>query len=116
MIPLTQKPLNKLFRFILSANLALGILSYSSFAHAWGELGHQVMGEIAEKILSQDPRAKQALTRVLGVEPRAIAAAWPDEVRDDERFKPFAPYHFISIGADGKSHDEKNAHTILEQY
>jgi len=64
-------------------------------AWGWGDLGHQTVAEIAERRLS--PNAKQFLLKIMGPEPLAAMATWPDQVRSDPRFKPFAPYHFLEI-------------------
>lgn len=60
---------------------------------AWGDLGHSVIGEIAQRNLTQE--GKVLVQNILGVEPLAVAATWPDHMRDDSRFKPFADYHFF---------------------
>lgn len=92
----------------------------SSKALAWGDHGHGAVGYIAEKHLT--PSAKNLVHRILGVEPLATSAVWPDHVRSDDRFKPFASYHFVEI-PQGFTYDTvpkdkiapMNAHTILEQ-
>lgn len=99
--------------------LLLSTLS-SIQALAWGDLGHQAVGELAERRLS--PEAKRMVTAILGAEPLAVAAVFPDLVRSDARFKAFAPYHFIEI-PDGMRYEsmpralvaEKNADTIISQ-
>lgn len=79
------------------------------FAMAWGDLGHSIVGEVAEQNLT--PRAKDFIRGVLGVEPLATAAVWPDHVRDDARFghketdpskvaddvHDFANFHFCTV-------------------
>lgn len=69
-------------------------------AHAWGDLGHQIVGEIAEERIA--PATKDFVRGILGIEPIAIAANWPDHVRDDARFagtgdNDFAPFHFAEV-------------------
>lgn len=66
--------------------------SFTSPLFAWSDLGHGVVGAIAEKSLSA--RAKSVVHSILSEEPLALAATWPDLVRSDSRFKDFAPYHF----------------------
>ncbi len=87
---------------------------------AWGRIGHGVVGEIAEQNLT--PEAKNLVYSILGLEPLAIAAVWPDMVRSDSRFNKFSPYHYIEI-PNGKKYEKlskeeivpKNAHTIISQ-
>lgn len=79
-------------------------------AHAWGDLGHEIVGEIAERVL--DAKGKNVVRGILGIEPLAVAATWPDKVRsDNNRFahdepdpakrdhdhRDFDPFHFCEI-------------------
>lgn len=75
-------------------SLALTLLAAQQVL-AWGDLGHSTVGFIAEKNLT--PAAKAMLQDILGVEPMAVSAIWPDQVRADDRFKMFAAYHFFEI-------------------
>ncbi len=101
-----------------SAFLIGMVVLYSSKAFGWGALGHAAIGEIAERLLT--PAAKALVCEVLGAEPLAVAATFPDEVRNDPRYKDFSPYHFFEIvsgtpvadavkGAEGK----KTAHSFI---
>lgn len=72
----------------------LGLLSAST-AFGWGDLGHSSVGYIAEKHLS--PSGKKFIYSIMGPEPLGISAIFPDQVRDDERYKAFAVYHFLEI-------------------
>lgn len=83
--------------------LALSIAS-SSVAFGWGEMGHKLVGSIAEETMSDD--AKAMVRGILGVEPMYVSAIWPDLVRDDARFatrgnefNDFSPYHFCEVPA-----------------
>src|SRR5437660_477849 len=62
---------------------------------AWGNLGHQAVADVAERNLSK--KAQQLVFEILGAEPLAIAAIFPDEVRAVPAFKDFANYHFLEI-------------------
>ncbi len=75
--------------------MILVILSFLQMSFAWTDLGHEVVGEIAEQNLS--PTAKNFVRGVLGIEPLAVAATWPDHVRLDSRFKDFAPFHYCDV-------------------
>lgn len=76
-------------------------LAYGSAANAWSDLGHQIVGELAEQNLT--PRAKNFVRGILGIEPLAVAATWPDHVRDDKRFggkddaHDFGPFHYCEV-------------------
>ena len=101
--------------------LVLAALSYSQPGFCWGALGHSVVGAIAEDRLSSEGRAFVA--GVIGIEPMAVAATWPDDVRDDhehfghnekerDRNKKdaddfnFADYHFVDVPS-GTTYDTR---------
>src|SRR4051812_2098917 len=68
-------------------------------AYAWGDLGHQAIAEIAERRLDADGRA--LVFSIVGADPLAYAAIFPDVVRSDGRYMDygtgFADYHFFEI-------------------
>lgn len=68
----------------LLTSVLVGTLLSGSSAHAWGEMGHQLVGAIAEDTMS--PEAKAFVRGVIGIEPLYLSAVWPDQVRDDARF------------------------------
>jgi hypothetical protein len=96
--------------------ITLVLILSGTKAMAWGDVGHQTVGEIAEQILANDNVTKSAIRNILGVEPLAMAATWPDHIRSDGRFDDFAPYHYVTIYKDAKKHTEKDAWTILNKY
>lgn len=67
----------------------------SSMALAWGDLGHQTVGEIAQRNLTS--KGKRLVEEILGHGPLAEAATFPDLVRSDEDYKEFASFHFVEI-------------------
>lgn len=94
------------------------LLSHGAFA--WGDLGHGAVGYIAEKNLT--PEGKAFVHSIIGENPMAIAAVWPDHVRSDPRYKEFAPFHFLELknGVDvnhrrAEDIPEHDANTILTQ-
>lgn len=90
------------FTSFLAALLTLAAVA-PGVAFGWDDMGHEVVGEIAERHLT--PKGKAWVYEVLGGEPLAIAAIFPDKVRDDVRYSKdgektgwdFAPYHFYEI-------------------
>lgn len=76
----------------------------SAHAFAWGAIGHGVVGEIAEQNLT--PKAKDFVRSILGSEPLAVAANWPDHIRSDAKYRAFSPYHFIEIPYKYDSYEE----------
>lgn len=96
--------------------LSLLLLLATTKVYPWGGIGHQTMGEIAERNLTTV--AHQSVTDILGPEKLAVAAVWADDVRDDPDYASFAPYHFISLddGPYGSSlPDQKDSFTILKK-
>ncbi len=86
--------------------LALITTLASSQALAWGQTGHRVTGELAERYLSQD--AKAAIESLIGHESLAQASTWPDEMRShpSEFWQKIAwRFHFTTI-PDGKTYLE----------
>lgn len=77
------------------------ILSFSTFA--WGQIGHRVIGKIAENHLS--PQAKKAIQALLGNESLAIASTWMDEVKSDDAFDHTHVWHYTTIPS-GKTYAE----------
>ncbi len=98
------KPRHFIFLSMVSFFLA------SNSAFPWGDVGHQIVGDIAEKTMNQS--TKNFVRGIIGIEPLAVAAAWPDHVRDDRvRFShsendpalraadnhDFTAYHFCEV-------------------
>lgn len=65
-------------------------------AWAWGQNGHRVVGEIAERHLSDEARRQIAV--ILDGDSLAEASTWPDEIRSDPLWAQTAgPWHYMSI-------------------
>lgn len=78
-------------------------------ALAWGQLGHRVIGELAEERISGKAKAEIAL--ILGKEDLAEASTWADEQRSNP--EPFwqeeaGPYHYVTV-PEGKTYAEVGA-------
>ncbi|MCB0350273.1 MAG: S1/P1 nuclease [Bdellovibrionales bacterium] len=107
---------SKQFYFLKHWAVLIVSLFISINSFGWAELGHQVTAEIAEQILSQDAKTMSAIRSIVGLEPLAIGAAWPDIVKSDARFNDFSPYHYMTIYRDSKKSVSKNALTVLNRY
>jgi hypothetical protein len=69
---------------------------YLPFAsHAWGVLGHRIVGQIADSYLT--PKTKTAITKILGFESIAMASNWPDFIKSDPAYKYLSPWHYVNI-------------------
>jgi hypothetical protein len=97
-------------RILLAVVFSLTAIPY---AFAWGEEGHSIIAEIAQRRLT--PQAAQAIARILGngsgssdytVPSLASVSTWADEVRYDGAV-PNSTYnwHFVDIPKDDDHYD-----------
>ena len=88
---------------IRTAAVAILALLVGGPANAWGELGHQLVGELAQRRLT--PEAARQVQLLLQGEPKptlAGVAMWADNLRtlDPERFKATSRWHYVNIAKD----------------
>lgn len=102
----------------VTITLFSSLLAASQTSYAWSDLGHKLVGSIAESMMTQD--AKDLVRGILGIEPMYAAAIWPDLVRDDNRFTDdydFSPYHYCEIPV-GSTYDSskvaKDCHSAIK--
>jgi nuclease S1 len=80
---------------------AIALLLFSltvSDAFAWSELGHRLVGELAQRRLT--PAAQQEVTALLAGEAEPTLAGvsvWPDKIRDLPEYKHTGPLHYVRI-------------------
>jgi hypothetical protein len=74
---------------------ALALVALPAAAWGWGHNAHRVVGEIAERHLSD--RARREIAVILDGDGLAEVATWPDEVRSDPAWVHAVPWHFLSI-------------------
>lgn len=83
-------------KIVLAAiTAALLILPADAF---WGANGHRIVGEIAQRHLSE--KTLRALESLMGSETLAMASTFPDEIRSDPRWDFATPWHYISVDDD----------------
>lgn len=70
---------------------------------AWGTLGHRIVGQIADSYLS--PKAKIAVSKILGTESIAMASNWADFIKSDSTMSYLSPWHYMDIPG-GLSHTD----------
>lgn len=81
---------------VVGCVLALSIsLLVSEKSYAFGENGHRVVAEIAESRLTANTKKKVA--EILGQETLAEASTWADEVRSDNHYNKYDPWHYVEI-------------------
>jgi S1/P1 Nuclease len=74
---------------------ALVLLALPGCAWAWGQNGHRIVGEVADRHLSEQARREIAV--ILEGDGMAEASTWPDDIRSDPSRDAAKPWHFISI-------------------
>ncbi len=90
------------------AALALGLCVLSPAVRAWGDEGHQIVGEIASRLLQ--PAARQRAFALLAADTDTLTAhdivsetVWADRFRDSDRhgsqvhFRHTRQWHFVDI-------------------
>lgn len=85
-----------LFVFVLTCFLV-------SSAFGWGQIGHRVIGHIAQEQLS--PQAQARLAEVLDGHSLAAASTWMDEIRSDDAYDYTSTWHWVTI-PDGMTYAE----------
>ena len=73
-------------------------LSLSPSAFAFGQLGHRIVGDLAQQHLSDN--AKQQIDQLTNGESLAQMSTWADEIRSDKNWDHAAPWHYVSIADD----------------
>lgn len=72
-------------------------------AMCWGQLGHRIVGEIAEGYLTS--KAKAEIKKILGDESIAIASTWADFIKSDTAYKYLNTWHYCDF-AKGLTYDQ----------
>ena len=69
----------------------------------WGQIGHYVTGEIAQRHLTEEAREK--VNSILGDMTMARATVWMDDIRSDSRYDYTGTWHWTTI-PDGLTYEE----------
>ena len=72
----------------------------------WGQLGHRIVGEIADSYLTAKTKAE--IKKILGNESIAMASNWPDFIKSDTSFKYLDTWHYINFEKDLSYDQMKN--------
>lgn len=62
---------------------------------AWGQTGHRVVGEVAEKHLTR--KARKNIEKLLGTESLAMVSTWMDEIKSDDSYDHTHDWHWVTI-------------------
>ena len=95
--------------------LILTLLSFclfSSQAYAWGQNGHRIVGEIAQKHLG--PNAKKEVAKLLGGESLAQVSTWPDFIKSaPKKWGKTFSWHYVNVPKGEKMVLPKKGNHIL---
>lgn len=97
--------------------LAILILTslLSSSIYAWGPTGHRVVGEIAQKNLSE--KTKEKIKEILKGESLAKIANWPDEIRSEpQTYAQTYVWHYTQWPDQNSEHQETELTGLLLTY
>jgi|SRR5690554_64267 len=94
-------------KYLLNSILFVALLTFSSYAGAWGMLGHRVIGEVASHHINS--KTEKQIKKVLGCQTLAEVSNFMDDIKSDniERYDTLNAYHYVSI-PDGLTYGESN--------
>ncbi|WP_378183577.1 S1/P1 nuclease [Aquimarina sp. SS2-1] len=83
------------------------LVSFNGFSitEDWGKTGHRVTGEIAESYLTD--KAKRNISKLLNGKGLAFVSIYADEIKSDDRFRGYSPWHYLNFPFDKKYGQEK---------
>ena len=64
----------------------------------WSKTGHRVTGEIAQRHLSK--KARKAISKLLDGQSLAEVSNYADEIKSDDRYGEFYPWHYVNLPLD----------------
>ncbi len=86
----------------------LTVLLVSSYAFSndydWGKTGHRATGQIAEAHLTK--KAKRNIASLLNGQGLAMVSIFADEIKSDEKYKGYSPWHYVNFSF-GKKYGEE---------
>ncbi|WP_444912996.1 S1/P1 nuclease [Microbulbifer sp. PAAF003] len=94
---------------LIIARIAVALFGLTAMtqAHAWGDDGHRVVGEIAWHYLDPEVSAEiELLLDEVGEPHLAESTTWADRIRSDETYNWAAPLHYINLSRDWSTYDE----------
>ena len=89
------------------------ILIICSYLYGWGNIGHRVIGRVAEDRLSN--KAKREIKTIMGHHDLAYLSFWSDEIRSDPNWSHASTWHYATI-PDGENYAKgKHRGDIIEK-
>ena len=71
------------------------LLPLLSFSNDWGKTGHRIVGEIAERQLTEE--VKEIVYNILDGESLSSVSTWPDEMKSNPDFKDYNKWHYVNL-------------------
>jgi len=84
-----------LFCFLILTSSLLTASDYD-----WGKTGHRATAHIADQHLSN--RAKKNIEKLLDGASLAEISTYADEIKSDETYRPYGPWHYVNVPFDKK--------------
>lgn len=107
----------KVYLFPILLMLLLLGAGTSLFANDWGKTGHRIIGELAERQLTDE--VKEIVYDILDGESLASVSTWADEMRSNPNWRLFDKWHYVNLPLDLEYPDadvpEENVVTIIER-
>jgi len=92
------------------------LIPFFSFAD-WGKTGHRIVGEIAERQLTDE--VKKIVYEILDGESLSSVSTWADEMRSNPNWRPYDKWHYVNLPLDVEYPDadvpEENIVTIIKR-
>lgn len=90
--------------------LAMFLVTSTGFSmEDWGQTGHRVTGEIAEKYLSR--KVKKKIEKILQGKSLALVSTYGDDIKSDPRYRKYGPWHYVNLDPDQPIYDEAQANS-----
>lgn len=69
----------------------------------WGQTGHRIVGEIAERQLTD--AVKEIIYEILDGESLSSVSTWADEMRSNPNWRPYDKWHYVNLPLDKEYSD-----------
>ncbi|MDY8137887.1 S1/P1 nuclease [Aquimarina sp. 2201CG5-10] len=82
------------------------LISFIGFSseYDWGKTGHRATGEIANTYLTN--KARKNIDRLLKGKSLAFVSTFADEIKSDDSYRGYSPWHYVNFSFDKKYGEE----------
>jgi len=102
---------------IISTVIIFLLFPTTTKAADWGKTGHRIVGEIAERQLTDE--VKEIVYDLLDGESLASVSTWADEMRSNPEFDKYGKWHYVNLPLDKEytevEHTQANVVTSIER-